>query len=89
MGFSPLGLMVSLGVLAPNLLLAWLPLRAPLPSVRVPAPLRWLERAGQALCMVVPAITTPGNVVWWWVLPVVGGLACYYVLWGRYLADGR
>jgi hypothetical protein len=88
-GFSPLGLIVSVGVLAPNLLLVWFPPRTPLPSVSVPGLARWLERAGQALCMAVPAITAPGPVVWWWLLPAASGLACYYILWGRYLATGR
>jgi hypothetical protein len=49
----------------------------------------WLERAGQALCVVVPAITDPGEVLWWWSLPVFASLAGYYALWGRYLSIRR
>ncbi|WP_243695209.1 hypothetical protein [Agromyces protaetiae] len=89
MGLSPLGLLVSVLVLAPNLLLVAFPPRAPLPDVRVPLPLTILERAGQALCLVVPAVTEPGRVVWWWAVPLLAALAGYWALWGRYLATGR
>lgn len=89
MGFSPLGLIVGLAVLAPNLLLLRFPPRDPLPRVAVPRVLSWLERAGQALCLVVPAITDPGPIAWWWVAPGVVALAIYYALWVRYLRSGR
>lgn len=89
MGFSTLGLIVGLAVLAPNLLLVFLPARTPLPAAHVPRPLGWIERAGQALCLVVPAITEPGVVVGWWSILVVAGLAGYYALWARYLLTGR
>ena len=89
MGFSPLGLAVGLAVLAPNLLLMRFPPRVPIPTTPVPRALAWLERIGQAMCLVVPAITQPGPVVGWWALPVFGGLAGYYALWGRYLLTGR
>lgn len=88
MRFSPLGLVVGLAVLAPNLLLVRFPPRTPLPPVDVPWPVRWLERAGQASCVAVPAATAPGPVVWWWAVPASLGLAAYYALWGRYLASG-
>lgn len=88
-GFSPLGLIVSLAVLTPNLLLVWLPPREPLPSAPVPRPIRWLERAGQACCIVVPAITTIGDTASWWALPAASALVGYYALWGRYLTTGR
>ena len=87
-GFSPVGLIVSLAVLAPNFLLL-LPLRDPAPAVRLPPLLDWVERAGQALCLVVPAITAPGVLTWWWAVPVAAGLAGYYALWVRYLRAGR
>ncbi|MFT4285948.1 MAG: hypothetical protein QM598_14045 [Protaetiibacter sp.] len=89
MGFSPLGLIVGFAVLAPNLLLLRFPPRDPLPRVAVPRMLSWLERAGQALCLVVPAITEPGPIAWWWVAPVAVALAIYYALWVRYLRSGR
>ncbi|MDL5353175.1 hypothetical protein [Microbacterium sp. zg-YB36] len=89
MGFSPLGLIVAVAVLAPNLLMLWLPPHPPLTPVRVPRALEWLERAGQALCLVVPAITEPGALRWGWVVPALAALAAYYALWGRYLAGGR
>ncbi|MFJ3473323.1 hypothetical protein ACIPJ1_10345 [Microbacterium maritypicum] len=89
MGFSPLGLIVSIVVLAPNLLLLWFPPRGRNVVVRVPRPLEGVERAGQALCLVVPAITVPGAIIWWWVLPAAVALATYDVLWCRYLVEGR
>lgn len=89
MGFSPLGLAVGLAVLAPNLLLVWFPPRVGLPAVPVPAALRWLERVGQGLCLVVPAVTAPGGLVMWGVLPALVALAGYYALWARYLRTGR
>lgn len=89
MGFSLLGLLVSIVVLAPNLLLLWVPPRGPNVVVRVPRLLEGSERAGQALCLVVPAITLPGAIVWGWALPVAVALAAYYALWGRYLVAGR
>lgn len=87
--FSPFGLAVSLAVLAPNLLMIAFPPRDPAPSVLVPWPLTWLERAGQALCLVVPAITAAGELRWWWLAPAAVALATYYGLWGRYIASGR
>ncbi|WOF23264.1 hypothetical protein N8K70_00920 [Microbacterium betulae] len=89
MGFSPLGLVVSIAALAPNLLLIWFPPRDQTPAAHAPRPLEWLERAGQALCLVLPAITRPGNIVWWWTLPAAIALVAYYALWTRYLIDGR
>lgn len=89
MGFSTLGLIVSLAVLAPNLLLVLFPPRTPPPRVHVPRLLGWIERAGQVLCMVLPAITEPGEIARWWAFPAFVGLAGYYALWARYLSTGR
>lgn len=89
MGFSALGLTVGLAVLAPNLLLLVFPPRTPLPAAQVPAPLAWIERTGQALCLVVPAATLPGELVGWWAVPTFAALAGYYALWARYLLTGR
>jgi hypothetical protein len=88
-GFSPWGLVIALAVLAPNLLLLRFPPRDGLPSARVPTVLVWVERVGQALCLVVPVITEPRVPRWWWTLLVAAALAGYYVLWGRYLFGGR
>ena len=66
MGFSPIGLAISVAVLTPNLLMLIFPPRDAQPVVRVPGPVSWLERAGQALCRVVPAITAPAAIVWPW-----------------------
>lgn len=82
-------MLVSLVVLAPNLLLLPFPPREGLPTVHVPAILTVLERAGQALCLVVPAITAPGPVVWGWSVVVTAAAAGYLGLWARYLATGR
>lgn len=84
-----MGLAVGLAVLAPNVLLVWFPPTIAVPTARVPRSLRWLERAGQALCLVVPAITRAGEVVGWWAIPALIALAGYYVLWARYLLTGR
>jgi hypothetical protein len=88
-GFSTWGLVTSVAVLAPNLLLVRFPPRDGYASARVPMLVTWVERAGQALCVVVPAITEPGPLRWWWALPAVVGLLGYYSLWARYLATGR
>lgn len=89
MGFSPLGLAVALAVLLPNLLLIRFAPTEPWPAASVPWPLSALERAGQALCLVVPAITLPGPLVWWWLVVALAGVAGYYALWARYLVRGR
>ena len=89
MDFSPLGLIIGLAVIAPNFVLLWLPPRVPTPGARVPLPLAWVERAGQALCLVVPAITAPGPTVGWWSAPTIAALVGYYALWARYSFTGR
>ncbi|MFN3601791.1 MAG: hypothetical protein ACK4UY_10430 [Dietzia sp.] len=83
------GLGLSLAVLAPTLLLVRFPPREPLPRSSAPRPVRWIERVGQALCLVVPALSASGTVVWWWSVPAIVGLVAYYALWARYLATGR
>jgi len=88
-GFSPLGLGVAVAVLAPNLLLVWLPPRQPMPTAQVPRVLGWLERTGQVLCLVLPAVVAPGALHWGWAVPAIAALAGYYGLWGRYLRRGR
>lgn len=89
MGFSALGLALSLAVFAPSLSLIWFPPRPTLPVGVVSRPLEVLERAGQALCMTVPAITLGAPVHWWW-FPLVAVLVlAYWALWARFLATGR
>lgn len=88
MGFSPIDATVSLAVLLPSvLMLRWAPRGAAPPPA--PRPLIWVERAGQALCLTIPALTAPGRMTGWWAAPAVGGLVLYYALWARYLAGGR
>lgn len=89
MGFSPWGVGVSLAVLLPNLVLAWAPPRDGYPAAPVPLFLTSLERAGQALCLVIPAIVAPAPLRWWWMLPLIAALVGYYLLWMRYLTRGR
>lgn len=89
MSFSLVGLIVGLSVLAPNLLLVWFRPRFPVPKASVPRLLGWIERAGQALCLVVPAITSAGERVGWWSVPMLASITGYYALWARYLLTGR
>ncbi|GIT80706.1 hypothetical protein LLS1_23750 [Leifsonia sp. LS1] len=89
MGFSPWGLIVGVAVFAPSLLLLAFPPRDRLPTIRPALALTVLERAGQALCLVVPAITEPGGLLWWWALPAALTLLAYDALWARYLVRGR
>lgn len=51
-------------------------------------PIVWFERAGQALCLVVPAITAPGPISWGWAALVVAAIVGYLGLWARYLFTG-
>ncbi|WP_345751496.1 hypothetical protein [Microbacterium rhizophilus] len=89
MGFSPLGLIVSVAVLAPSLLLIRHPPRDGLPDARPPRWLGVLERAGQALCLVMPVIVAPGRIAPWWSLAVATAVIPYWALWARYLRGGR
>jgi hypothetical protein len=89
MGLSLAGAVVSLAILAPNVLLLFFrPVDSP-PPTRSPWPLAWLERAGQALCLVVPALTghRPGNP--WWLTATIICMVAYLGLWVRYLVTGR
>lgn len=89
MEFSLAGAAVSLMILAPNaILLVFRPVDTP-PPTRPPRLLMWIERAGQALCLVVPALTghQPGGP--WWSVPLFACAAVYIGLWGRYVATGR
>jgi hypothetical protein len=88
-GFSPLGLAVSVAVLAPNLLLWRWPPHPAIPHVAIPSALMAIERAGQALCLVVPLITAPGRISWLWILPAGAAYLGYVGLWARYLVTGR
>lgn len=89
MGFSLLGLAVSLAIFLPNLLLIPFPPRPKLESPAVPRVLLVFERAGQALCMTVPAITATGPIAWGWAAPVAMAVLVYWALWVRYLRRGR
>ncbi|WP_312674877.1 hypothetical protein [Microbacterium sp.] len=89
MGFSVLGLAVSLAIFLPNLLLIPFPPRPKLESPAVPRVLLVFERAGQALCMTVPAITAAGPIAWASAVPVALSVLAYGALWIRYLRRGR
>lgn len=89
MGFSPWGLVVAAVMLAPSLLLwAWPP-RTPLPTPPIPAPLVWMERSGQALCIVVATLVPAGAMAPGWIPLLAISTAAYYALWARYLRGGR
>lgn len=89
MGFSLFGLIIAVAVLAPNFLLLVFSPHGEMATPTLPVLLTWVERAGQALCLVVPVITAAGDLYWWWLLPVALALGGYYALWGRYLLQGR
>mgnify|MGYP003677459720 CR=1 FL=1 len=89
MGFSLAGAAVSLAILAPDALLIFFRPVDTAPPIRSPRLLTWLERGGQALCLVAPALTgqDPGDP--WWLAAVIACIAVYISLWARYLATGR
>ena len=89
MGFSALGLALSLALLLPSLLLIRYPPDPALPDAAVPPALVFVERGGQALCMTVPALTVGVGVRWGWAVPVLVCAFAYWVLWGRYFACRR
>lgn len=89
MEFSLAGAAVSLVILAPNaLLLLFRPVDSS-PPILPPRLLPWFERTGQALCLVVPALTgqEPGGP--WWLVALSVCVAVYIGLWARYLVTGR
>lgn len=89
MSVSPWGVALAAVMLAPSLVLwAWPP-RMPLPEVPVRRALLWMERGGQAACVVAAVLAPAGAPVWGWAIPMGVAAAGYYALWGRYLRDGR
>lgn len=76
---------MSLAVLAPSLLLWRYPPVPPVPPARLPRALTALERLGQALCTIVPAITIGTSRLWPGAILAMCALAGYYALWIRYL----
>jgi len=89
-GFSLAGLLVSLAILLPNLVLLVAPVHdmpGALPTL--PPVIVWAERIGQAGCLVLPAITGgPAGLSPWAVLTALL-IAVYWALWLRYLIAGR
>ena len=90
MTFSLPGLILSVVILAPSLLLLffrptgmpeWVPDAGPVFTT--------LERVGQAGCLVAPALTATRAELDPWLLVIGILVAGYYLLWGRYLAGGR
>ncbi|CAN5540348.1 hypothetical protein BH10ACT7_BH10ACT7_12190 [soil metagenome] len=90
MGFSLAGLLLSVVILAPSILLiAFMPRDMP---KHVPSGgwlLTGLERAGQAATLVVPAITGNDGRFSWWMIAVILFVLGYYALWLRYFLGGR
>jgi hypothetical protein len=94
MTFSIAGAIVSLAVLAPNLLLLVAPPRDGIRTVDAGPLFTVLERVGQVACLVTPALTgsaLTGSAVAadWWLAPVAIAVGGYLALWGRYLAVRR
>ena len=93
MGFSPLGLLIALAVLAPNLVLVIArPADGSPPDPGTPAVFTGLERVGQIGCLTLLAASRDGirvaSVNVWSTLMILS-LATYWGLWGRYLMTGR
>ena len=90
MTFSLPGLLLSLAILAPSfLLLAWPARSQPEVLPKSGWLLAWLERGGQAACLVVPAITGGAVHPDVWLAAVIVFLGLYYALWVRYFVAGR
>ena len=89
MELSPGGLLLAVAVLAPQLLLVVRRPRTPVPQVRVAGPLVAIERLGQALCLVLPAVSASAGSLGASLLAVMLPLVAYYGLWGRYVLKGR
>ena len=84
MGFSLLGLLTGLAILAPNLLLAVFPPRGGIPRLGSAGPVfTALERAGQVGCLALLAATPAAPTLW--LIPVALSIAAYWTLWARYL----
>ena len=93
MGFSPTGLLFSLLILAPNvLMLVFPPLNIPAELGDAGMVYTALERVGQLACMVLPVILKDCFKDWhfdlWLALAAVC-IGAYYGLWIRYLVAGR
>lgn len=84
MGFSLIGLLIGLAILAPNALLAIAPPRGGIPQVGSAGVIfTALERAGQIGCLVLLAATPSTPTLR--LIPVAVCIAIYWALWGRYL----
>jgi len=89
MTFSIVGAIVSLAVLAPNLLLLVAPPRDGVRTADAGVPFTLLERVGQVACLVTPALTGSAAAPNGWLAPVAVAVGGYLALWGRYLAVRR
>jgi hypothetical protein len=84
MGFSLLGLVIGLAILAPNVLLAIAPPRGGIPTAGSPGVVFTVfERLGQVGCLVLLAITPASPSPW--LIAVGAGIAAYWALWARYV----
>lgn len=88
MAFSFIGMVASLLVLLPNLVLVAAPPRDGFARVALPPALEWGERAAQAACLALPALTA-GTTDLRWAPGYLAALTAYYALWTRYLVRGR
>lgn len=92
MGFSWVGLVFSLAMVTPSLIVVLFPPRERPSSspASVPRALTLLERIGQVTCLVIPPLTASlqPRIDLWLVLAATS--YCGYLgLWGRYILRGR
>lgn len=95
MNSFPLGGIITLLVLLPNLLFVFFPPKGALPAEENDTRLKIFivfERIGQATCFILPffyRIRLEGTEQWAALALMGGFLLVYYWGWGRYLARGR
>lgn len=89
MGFSIVGLLIALAVLAPNALLLAFPPEGGIPKMTdAGIVFTVLERAGQVGCLALLAFSGTAPLDGW----LIGSVACilaYWALWARYVVRGR
>jgi len=92
MGFSGIGLLIAISILAPSCLLLIFPPASPHPSGNSGLLFTLLERAGQACCLLLLVFShdsfenAPVNATF---VLMAACITVYYGLWLRYLSRGR
>ena len=89
MGFSLVGLLIGLAVLAPNVLLLAFPPAGGIPKLsEAGIVFTVLERTGQVGCLGL-LVASGGVPLSGWLLGSSACILIYWALWARYLARGR